>query len=123
LRSREEIDAELMKRGHRIHDLVSLLEERLALVSDEPLRDEDRATLAELAQFDETGERFRYARRAKGGRLVRSFEEPSEFDVARLRTRLGEAIRFLQDGVGGWLEAEIEFENEKAAETPSWDTP
>ncbi len=86
--------------------LFTILEPRLKLVTpDEEIPEDVRSSVFQLHNMDPTGEVFRYPRRR--GKDEPIFNTQTWFDIGRIVERLGQSIRFLSDGIGGWLAYEI----------------
>lgn len=113
------VDSELA-RTHRIKSLLDSLEARLALITDERIPPEHRNAVLQLDSFDPTGQRFRYSQTKQNGSLSASFPDQGQYDLVRIKTRLGEAIRFLQDCVGGMLDHENDVACDVLAELRSY---
>jgi hypothetical protein len=85
---------------HSIERLLRSLEERLAVLSDEPLPSEARTLIIEFHNIDPDGQTFRYPTR-KGG--VPTFPISARYNVESIRTGMVTVHRcFL--GIDGWLE-------------------
>lgn len=98
---------------HGIAALTDWLVDRVAVVTDLPIPPPTLDALRALHRADPSGQAFRYARtRVKGGGTAPSLPEQQNIDLGHLRESLGEAIRMLQWGVGGWLSNEVDLANE-----------
>jgi hypothetical protein len=96
-----EVEDEL-ENTHSLRRLFTILEPRLKLVTpDEEIPEDVRSSVFQLHDMDPTGEVFRYPRRK--GKEQPIFNAQTWFDIGRIVERLGQSIRFLSDGIGGWL--------------------
>ena len=100
-----ETSAELAK-THSLEELLNWLEQRLAHLSEERLPTEVREAIIAVHNVDPSGQVFRYSR-ARNGERHEVFQDTTHIDLVWVRERLGKAIEFLQAGVGGWLENEL----------------
>jgi len=119
-RDAREVDQELEK-THSLQSLLDRLRERLKVVADDDLAANVINAVVEVHNLDPKGEVFRYARKQGAGD---SFGQQQRFDLQQIRERLDEAIGYLADGVGGWLDAAQDYANDYLAEMeanmPSW---
>ena len=90
---------ELLK-NHSLERLLRLLEERLALVSDEPLPPEIRPLIILFHSMDPDGQSFRYPTRTSGSP---AFPAPTQYDLESIKSGMVQVRRcFL--GIDGWLD-------------------
>ncbi len=115
----DELEKDLTK-SHRLTPLLERLTDRLSLVSDDQLPPDVPLAIRDLDAMDPTGQGFRYAKtkKRKGGTRP-SFEKQQLFDVRSIGGTLRTSLGFLADGVGTWLEVEIDNAHDYLAELRS----
>lgn len=116
---KNELERDLTK-SHKLLPLLERLTDRLDLVSDDPLPPDVPRAIRDLDAMDPTGQGSRYARTKKRqGGTRPSFEKQQLYVVRSMGEHLRTSLGFLADGVGTWLEVEIDNGHEYLAELES----
>ncbi|MBC8485548.1 MAG: hypothetical protein H8D45_05865 [Bacteroidetes bacterium] len=98
------VNIKKLTNNHNLESLFNNLEQRLRLFSDESIPQNIRNTVLQLNNFDSNSQRFRYSKfKKKEVKLIKSFPDIEHINLNKIKDELGEAINFLQGGVGGWL--------------------
>ena len=98
------ININSLNNNHNLERLFNNLEQRLRLFSDESIPKSIRDAVLQLNNFDPNSQKFRYSRIKKNrDKLIKSFPDIEHINLKTIKEELGEAIDFLQGGVGGWL--------------------
>jgi hypothetical protein len=111
-RSLKEVGEELL-RTHRLRPLLDKLEVRLATVDDTEMPESVRSVVHQLDAIDPEGQSFRYAVLKNG---ARSFSGERQYDLAKIKQTLGEAIDYLNYGVGTWIDEQMSTLREMLAD-------
>lgn len=112
---KDQLEKALMK-SHGLMPLLQRLTERLSLVSEDNLAPEIISVIRDVDKLDPTGQGFRYSRKKDRGGSRPSFETQELYDVRDIGQRLQETLSFLADGVGSWLEEQIDTANDLLGE-------